>query len=355
MSSSCRVSVIILNWNGWKDTIECLESVLGSTFSGYEVILLDNGSTNESVDMIREFCRRTALESSKSSDCEAPIKPVSLLEYDLKEASEGGVSSKEALFSGIPSNQKLKLILADRNYGYAEGNNIAVKYAISSSAPDYILLLNNDTVIDSDTILELVNAMDGDPFAGFAGPKVYYYDYGGRRDVISFAGGRVILSRGLTVHIGVNEKDSGQYDCSTYVDYAEGSCLLVRVSLIQDVGVLDATLFAYWDEVDWCLRGAKLGYKTLYVPKARIWHKVHSSDIGLRSVYYMTRNMFWVVGEYSSAAQYAFFIAHFLFFSLWLKTAVILLRHRNLSEMRVFIRGTWDGIRQRKLRTLHEW
>ena len=341
-----RVSIIILNWNGWKDTIECLESVYQITYPNYDVIVVDNGSKDDSVRKIKEYCEGKIKVKSKFFEYDPNNKPIYVLEYTREEAEKGGNFRREKYFSKLPSDRKLRLILNEKNYGFAEGNNIGIRYALKALNPDYILLLNNDTVVDKEFLTELIKAGENNNEIGFVGPKIYYYDFNGRPDVINFAGGKFSKWKGQPYHIGINQTDRGQYDEIREVDYVEGSCLLVKKDVLERIGLLNSSYFAYWEENDLCMRGAKKGYKSVYVPKARIWHKVSSSIDDPTKIYYLTRNRFWFMKKYATKRQLLLFLLYFFVFQFLFTSGIFLAYRRNVKNFFSFLRGVVDGIKK---------
>jgi hypothetical protein len=342
---SCpTISIIILNWNTWKETIECLESLFGIDYPNYEVIVLDNGSRNDSLQRLEDYCAGKQPVVSEYVEYSLSKKPIHVLKYSITELEAGGYPDKEGSFAKIRKDRRIKLVTSDRNLGFAMGNNVIIRYAMETTNPDYVLLLNNDTVVDSGFLTELVDASESDPSVGFAGPKTYYYERNGRRDVINFAGGRIIFWKGQGRHIGVNAVDSPEYDLLREVDYVEGSCLLAKTGMIREIDLMDSSFFAYWEETDWCTRARKAGYKSVYVPKAKIWHKIGASSEGNSRIYYMTRNMFWFVKRHSSRAQFISFMVYFVTFSFAFNSGVFLLCHRDKEELLAFYRGIKDGI-----------
>jgi GT2 family glycosyltransferase len=291
-----KVIIIILNWNGKNDTIECLESLKSVTYPDYEILLIDNCSSDGSVGILHE--KYPALE----------------------------------------------VIVNKENLGYAEGNNVGIRRAIEKNA-DYVLLLNNDTVVDPELLNELISAAEQDPKIGFAGPKVYYYDYNGRRDIINFAGGKINLSRGRTYHIGWKKTDVGQYEEINEVDYIDGSCILVKKEVIDEIGLLDATFFTYWEEADWCVRGHDAGYKLIYVPKAKIWHKISASSTAKTYTYYFTKNQFLFMKKHVTKARYTIFLLYYFMVEFWLMTGYILVYKRDLRRFPSLFKGIMDGIK----------
>ena len=248
----------------------------------------------------------------------------------------------------LPSKVKLILIKNNRNYGYAEGNNIGVRMALVQES-SYVLLLNNDVVVDPSLLNGLVLAAERDECIGFVGPKVYFYDFFGRTDVINFAGGRFCLWTGSAQHLGLKQVDRGQFNNARLVDFIEGSCLLTRKETITRIGLLRADYFAYWEDVEWCLRGATLGYKSLYVPSARIWHKIgvyQKKEKSAKAYYYFARNLLLLAREYAGAAQLVFFLSFFLTIRISAEIAKSIVLHRSAKEPISFVRGAIDGLRR---------
>ena len=300
-----KVSIIILNWNGLEDTIECLESLRKIIYPNHEVTVVDNGSKGNDAQVLEE----------KFGDY-------------------------------------IHLIRNDKNYGYTGGNNIAIRYVVDNSAPDYFLILNNDTIVAPDFLGQMVEAAERDASIGIAGPKVYYYDFPNR---IQSAGGKVNMRTGRTPHIGVKEVDTGQYDTKREVDYLFGCCLLIRKEVIQKVGLFDESYFCYWDETDYCFRAREAGYKVVYIPEAKMWHKAPmklkmwdktpvSGKASGFSDYYMARNNFKFMRKHATKGQYRSFLFYFLGYHFWFVTAVCLLYHRDVGRLLGFYRGVKDGL-----------
>ena len=355
-----NVSIIILNWNGWKDTIECLESLYQITYPNseaffvntlpqrdakgrYDVIVVDNGSMDESIEKIKEYCEGEIGVESKFFEYSGGNKPIKIIEYRRKEAEAGGGKEKEII--DLPSNKKLIIIKNEKNYGFAEGNNIGIRYALKALNPGYVLLLNNDTVVDKEFLGELVKVGESDEKIGIIGPKIYYYD---KPNKINFAGGRINFWKGRGEHICGNEIDKGQYDKIKKVDYIEGSCFLIRKRVIEKVGMMNINYFAYWEEADWCARVQKVGYKIIYAPKSMIWHKVSSTSKKISGFfeYHNTRNRFLFMKKYATRIQFISFILWFFVFNFWLMSGLLLIYHKNTKALICFYKGVKDGIAQ---------
>jgi len=208
------------------DTVECLESLYRINYPYYDVILIDNGSTDSSVEKIKDYCAGKINVDSKFFRYKHDNKPIEVIELMKEEAEKG----KEVPFS---MNERLILIKNFKNYGFAGGNNVGIRFALKALHPDHILLLNNDTVVDKNFLTELVNAIESDKSIGIVGPKIYYYDFKGRSDVISFTGEDIIPEKGLGKRYGCGEIDLGQWDGQMEVDRLEGSCMLIRRDVLK--------------------------------------------------------------------------------------------------------------------------
>jgi GT2 family glycosyltransferase len=293
-----KVVIVVLNWNGKRVTAKCFESLKAIDYSNYEILLVDNGSTDGSQQYFR-----------------AQYPEIVLLENEV-------------------------------NLGFAEGNNVGIRHAMNGRA-DYVLLLNNDTLVHAKFLSELVHVAERDSSIGFVGPKIYYRDWHGQRDVIAFAGGCVNLWIGKARNIGEGEKERGQYEEIKEVSYLQGSCLLVKREVVQRVGLLDSTLFAYWEETDWCMRGRHAGYASVFVPSAKIWHEVAASTGGVRSRYYLTRNLFWFMKKRATRKQYLSFLLYFFFVQFWISTGRIIGSSKSRGQFLSFLRGVRDGVANR--------
>lgn len=200
-----RVSIIILNWNGWRDTIECLESLYQITYQNYDAIIVDNGSEDESLEMIREYCQGKIKVESKFFEYSRENKPIRIVEYTREEAESGGGREKE--IEGLPSNRKLVIIKNEKNYGFAEGNNIGIRYAMKVLNPDYILLLNNNVIVERNFMENLVKIAESDEKIRLVQSKLLLHE-----DLRINSTGVLRDLFGSSQLRGVFENDNGQYD-----------------------------------------------------------------------------------------------------------------------------------------------
>jgi GT2 family glycosyltransferase len=224
-ASTPEVSIVILNWNGLEDTIECLESLRETTYPNCEIIVVDNASSGNDVEVLKERYR-----------------------------------------------DDIHIIENDRNYGFAEGNNIGIRYALTKQS-DYILMLNNDTVVDANFLAELVRVAEEDDKAGILGGKIYYYASPNRFQSV---GGRINWWLGYIKDMS-GQDDVGQFEQVAERDYVYATAMLIKRQVIEKVGLLDSSLFFGMEDYDYCARAKKAGFKVLYVPGARVWHKQGAS------------------------------------------------------------------------------
>lgn len=343
-----RVSIIILNWNGWEDTIECLESLYQNRYPNYDVIIVDNNSTDNSLDKLKEYCKGLIKPVSWSFNYQSINKPISIFEY-----SKGELKNIEDLkdFNKINYQRKLIILKNDRNYGFTEGNNIGIRFSLKTMNPDYILLLNNDTIVDKNFITEMINVVNNYPSTGFISPKIYFYEWKGKRNIIQYAGAKQNLWIFNPKHIGIFEEDHGQYDEIKETDYAHGSCMLINADMIQEVGMFDKDFFSYREENDWCMRGYKKGWKSIYVPQSKVWHKGGKSTGSYLSpikIFYLTRNNFIFIKKHCNLIQKICFYLYFFIFKFWFFSAIYIVYHRNIKAYSSFLNGIEKGLLWKK-------
>jgi GT2 family glycosyltransferase len=335
-----HVSIIILNWNGWEDTIECLESLYEINYKNYNVIVVDNGSQDDSVQKIKDYCDGKLKIESPFFEYNPQNKPISVIEFTEDE--------EEIPSKGNSADKKIFLLKNKKNYGFADGNNIGINFALNNLNTDYISLLNNDTVVDNDFIDQLMKVAESDDKIGLLGPKIYSYD---RPDEIQTAGFNIKWSIGEIVSIGHTEKDNGQYDEIKSVDCVSGCAMLIKKELILKMGnFLDHEYFLYYEDMDSCVRTRKLGYDIFYVPHSKIWHKTSSTSkkAGYTAGFYTARNVFIFMKKYAERNQYYSFLLYFFIYKLWYSIAVNTVYYRDLKAFIPFLKGTKEGLKWKK-------
>ena len=221
--------------------------------------------------------------------------------------------SKEVLSispKAMPANTVI--LRSDSNLGFPQGNNLAIEHALKHGQPTYIVLLNNDTIVDSKFLQELVKTAQSHPTAGMVSPKIYFapgreffpesYTKEQKGNVIWYAGGGVDWANLDAFHHGVDELDRGQFDRQVISDFATGCCVLIPTAVLGRVGLLDPRYFLYLEDVDLSLRIREAGYDLVFSPNAKIWHVNAGSSGGAGSplhTYYQTRNRLFFFLKYA--------------------------------------------------------
>lgn len=231
--------VIVLNWNGESVIGPCLRSLEQVAGVPLRIIVVDNASTDGSVEMVR---RR---------------------------------------FPGI------EVIENERNLLFAEGNNTGIRAALDSGGRE-LLLLNNDTEVEPGFAARMREALHGDSRVGIVGPKILYFDDPRR---IWYAGGDFSPVLGVPRHRNIRRIDGSFSDQRRDTGYVSGCALLVRREVIEDIGMLDPVYTMYCEDVDFCLRARAAGWRCVYEPEAVVWHKVSSSSGGGMTPYKLEHRM----------------------------------------------------------------
>ncbi|MBN2072058.1 MAG: glycosyltransferase family 2 protein [Candidatus Krumholzibacteriota bacterium] len=221
------LDVIILNWNGEDVIGQCLESLEKVKSPPLRITVVDNASTDSSVEMIRER---------------------------------------------FP---EIELLINDSNLLFAEGNNVGIRKAMERGG-QYILLLNNDTEVDPDFARRMMEAATV-PGIGIVGPKIYFFD---DSDRIWYGGGEFFPGIWIPKHKDLRKRDSDSDGRSVETGWVTGCAMLVRREVFEDIGLLDRSYRIYCEDIDFCLRAKKAGWKCYYEESARVWHKVSSSSGG---------------------------------------------------------------------------
>lgn len=263
-AGSPLVAIIVLNWNGKQDTLECLRSLDRSTYAPVRIYVVDNASSDGSLEELRR---------------------------------------------AFPPGDRLGYLTNESNLGYAGGNNRGIVRALDDGA-DFVLILNNDTVVDPNMLTTLVGVARQEPLAGICGPKVLCEP---ARHLLYSAGERQSLWFNWR-QIARGQSDPGDVGRPRDVDYVVGCAMLVSRGFIERVGLLDETFFAYYDEVDWCFRGRRAGYRVVVVPAAVVYHKGEaSSGKGLNPItaYYRTRNWIYFMRKHAAFYHWPVFVPAF--------------------------------------------
>jgi len=229
---TAHIKILILNWNGSKVLKPCLNSIMKIDYDNYSTVVIDNGSTDDSCNMVSNF------------------------------------------FSNV------KLFKLDTNYGFAKGYN---KYFKSKDFKNskFILLLNNDTIVGPNILTSFIQATLKYGVDQIFGPKIYYLKY---PDKIWYAGGKVELKKGKIYHIGIRDSNSEKISNSKKTDYVTGCCLFTSNNVISRLKGFDEDFNMYGEDVDLCLRAYKAKISSYYWPDVEIFHHVSWSMKGGRKI-----------------------------------------------------------------------
>lgn len=255
-----KIFILILNWNQEKLTLECIESLQKLKKDkniNIKIVVIDNASINS-----------------------------------------------------FPRSENYEVITNETNLGFAAGNNVGIKYALGNNA-DFIMILNNDTIVDKNLVTELLKPMKDEKVA-ITSPKIYFekgYEFHKNKykkselgKVIWSGGGKIDWKNIYGSNIGVDEVDKEQYSKERQVDFATGACMLIKSEALRQVGLFDEKYFMYLEDVDLSIRMKKKGYEIKFVPNALLWHKVaQSSGIGSDlNDYFISRNRLLFGMKYAS-------------------------------------------------------
>lgn len=236
-SASPSVWAVTLGFNNAADTVECLRSLAESDCPGLQLLFVDNDSKDDSVARV---------------------------------------------LSEIPSATVLQ---TGKNLGFSRGFNVGMDYCVAKGA-DYVLMINNDTVIDRSCIARLVSAARQNPRAGMLVPKIFYFDH---PKAVWSAGSRYRRFPPSIVMQKTSDDDDGRYDAEPRLEFATTCALLLSRDFLMKVGLLDADFFIMYDDYDWSLRTTEGGFEINLVPDAHLWHKVSkSTGVGTRSPFFWT-------------------------------------------------------------------
>lgn len=246
------IGVVVLNWNGKADTLACLSSLFRCTYPAFYVYVVDNASSDNSVEAVR------------------------------------------GQFGDKPN---LTVLESGGNLGFAGGNNVGIERAVADGMR-YVMLLNNDTEVDAAFLEPLVNLMESDPSVGVVTSKIYFAEPANK---IWFFGGFMDRNTGLGGPVGGQVEDIGQFNHIVDCDYATGCALMTRAEMIRKLGVLDDDYFYLCEDADFCFRVSDAGYRVVAVPESVLWHKVTASLVGGEEspfrLYFRARNQMMLVAK----------------------------------------------------------
>lgn len=281
----------MLNWNGREMTGHCLRSLLAMRTFNTRIIVIDNGSSDGSVEYLR------------------------------------------AQFPGV------KVLPQEMNLGFAAGCNVGMKRALED-ATEYVLLVNNDTEIESNMLNELLSEAERNPGAAMVSPKIFHFN---PPDLLWWAGGHYSLWRGLPSHIGRRSRDGARFDRARSIDWATGCVLLLRCQALREVGLFDERIFGNGEDLDLSIRLRHSGWAIRYAPRARVWHKEgvdyrRNAGEHVRK-FTAARNLLWIMHKHGSGWQWITFLPQFVLYVM--VTIAQAARRRDFKS----VRATLNGVR----------
>ncbi|MEI8047704.1 MAG: glycosyltransferase family 2 protein [Bacteroidota bacterium] len=262
------ICIIVLNWNGYTTTRECLLSLIKISYLYYTIILVDNGSTDDSIEKLsKEFTQ---------------------IDY----------------------------LTLNKNYGFAGGVNKGIAHAIKLYDPEFFLLLNNDTIVNTDFLSQLIRPFYFEEKVLASVPKIYSFD---RKEIIDSAGGKISKLTGIVTEYGKNKNDSYYKAVKGATGFMSGCAALLSKETITKIGFFDETFFAYSEDTDYSIRILNSGYKIMFVPESMVYHKgghsFSSNNQNWFKYYLATRNFILLQNKHSDRTAFPVFI--FVFFFRW--------------------------------------
>lgn len=291
-----KIYIILINYNNWKDTIECLESVLRNSYQNYQVIVIDNNSSNDSIDKIKGWAEGI-LQLNANQVNSIPgnllyplvIKPINYVFYH-----ENELLNTNAAVIEKANKCKLILIKANENRGFSAGNNIGIKYALLNDDFDSIILLNNDTIVDIESISRIINARNKYGDEAIYGGRIFYYD---RPDILWYDGGyfNKWIGRATNKKFGKKSNYLKEVEKVSFITFCY---VLIPKLVIRKVGLLDENYFMYNEDLDYSFIVRKKGFQLLHVNNSIIWHKIGASHNGPKSdfeAYWIMRSKIYFI------------------------------------------------------------
>ena len=298
---SPKVYAVIVNYNGWKHSIDCLGSLLNLSHSNCQIVICDNHSGDHSLEKIISFVSAQFPEK-------APVRRWFLsnpYEASRIESFEGYGSGKFRR-RGQTSGPDIILIRTTANLGFAGGNNVGIRYALSAGDADYVWLLNNDTLVSPQALSAMVERMKAVPEAGICGSTILYYD--DPRKIQSLGGARYLKWAGVGVQLGAKKNwpiNVQAESIEKVLSYVSGASMLVSKPFLETIGLMEEGYFLYFEEIDWARRAAGR-FRLTYAPDSIVYHKegsaIGSSRSGRhrspQSFFWLTRSRLRFTGKY---------------------------------------------------------
>jgi hypothetical protein len=333
-----KAAVIVISYNFWHDTIECLESLLRNDYPDYFVIVYDNGSTDGSLGHIMAWAGGVEpfeevagpLGRLSSPPLKKPL-PYQLLDNHGKLIEESG------------KNPLLYLVEGGSNLGFPGGNNAAIGIAMDKQ-PGIIVLINNDTAVEPGFLSPLADFLGKDAKNGAAGGTICYYSSPGK--IWAAGGGGMNWLTANSAHYGPGLDPSSLPGGPVRLDYITGCLLALRADAVEKAGMMDEKYFLYYDETDWAVRLRACGYRFFYIPSSKIYHKVSlttENDKSINIKYYFTRNQIYFIKKNYKALKKYLSLATVLIIDLVRILNQIILK-RNPRKAGILFKAAMHGL-----------
>ena len=303
ISSAPSIAIVILNWNGWQDTVECLASLKKLTYPNWNAIVVDNNSSD---------------------------------------------GSRQKIIQSFPD---ITFIQNDNNLGFAEGNNVGIREALRSNA-NYIFVLNNDTILDPSIFTYLLIESEKFNGQGIFSPRIFSYSH---PQEISFGGAKWLPDKAKFLIMQSSNTDFFiEKGDNIETGFALGCAMFFNRAVPEHIGLFDTTFFLHFEDLDWCTRAKKAGIQILHVPKAKLWHKISSTfqreTKQGTSHYYCTRNrLLWIEKHLNSRDKR---IAYKTFLKAFFKQIKKTLNPKTSSRCnRTILKAQGEGILHYLFRT----
>ena len=283
------VAIVLVNWNGWKDSVECIDSVLAHGYPNFHIFVVDNDSGDQSVERIAEWCEAPQAQPTWRSH-EGVDR---LTGHAVATSIACRVTDRpENVLPPAPAGCRLTVIRSGSNPGFAGGCNVAIK-AAGLDDFEHFWFLNNDTVVHRDALDALVRRTTRQPVADMVGSTVRYYESPGT--VQAMAGARLNPATAASGHIGegasVQEIPSDAAAVERELTYIFGASMLVSSRFIREVGLMQEDYFLYYEEIDWAMRGRSSRFNVGYAPASHVFHKSGASSSKVKPLF--TSNLFY--------------------------------------------------------------
>ena len=290
MTKYPRVIIVTLNWNGVNLTLKCLDSLKELTYPNYQVIAIDNASDGDDFQIIKET-----------------------------------------------HGDWISTIKNETNLGFAEGSDRGIEEALRNEA-DYVLLLNNDTVVDRDFLDRMVAIGELYADIGILSPTIYDHDHPNK---VQYQGHSIGWYGNPARRIRIHDP----FPDFKEVEAVIGICFLIKRELIQKIGLLDPIYFYQEEDIDYCVRAKRAGFRIVCVPDAQVWHHGSASlnKVPARKVGYFLRNRIIFFSKYASKVQLLIFLLQLFFFEIPINVFYYQFKYPKASILKKVIWGVHDG------------